>query len=210
MKTIAFLICFTMITLPAVSQEKAQSILDKVATKTSEMGAVKIIFNYSMTNEEAGIDESYQGEILTREDKYRLKISGQEIISNGEKTWTYIPDAQEVQVNDAAAGSNEFNPTSMLQNYKEKYDVAFLQKKTINNRDMAVLKLTPANPDEFEKAHLIVDLVKDEIFRLTIFDGTDNEYTYEVVELLPNIGLSGNEFTFNPEEHPDVDVIDMR
>lgn len=195
---------------PALSQDKAHDILDKVAANTKEMGAVKIIFTYSMTNEEAGINESYRGEILAEGEKYRLRITGQEIISNGENTWTYIPDAQEVQLNDAAEDGNEFNPSELLTNYKENYEASFVEEKTLNNRSMAVLKLIPLSAGDFEKAHLTVDLVKNEIFRLTIFDGTDNQYTYEVEELLPGISLNGDEFTFDKDKHPEVDIIDMR
>jgi len=206
------LIMMTTFVMSATSQnqKKAHKILDKVAERTREMGAVKIIFTYSMENPEQDINESYKGEILTKGSKYRLKISGQEIISNGETVWTFIPDAQEVQVNDAGADANEFNPSVMLSNYREKYEAAFVEDSYINNREMAVIKLKPKNPDEFEKAHLTVDKVKNEIYKLTIFDETGNQFTYEVVEMLPDVGLRGDEFVFDSEKHPDVDIIDMR
>lgn len=213
MRAITLLLIFMTSFVMAASsqnQEKAQNILDKVAENTKKMGAVKIIFSYSMENPEQGINESYKGEILTKGAKYRLKISGQEIISNGETVWTYIPDAEEVQVNEAGEDANEFNPSVMLSNYQEKYTTTFVKDTSVNNREMAVIKLKPQNPEEFEKAHLTIDKVKNEIYKLTIFDETGNQFSYEVVEMLPDVGLRGDEFTFDPEKHPNVSVIDMR
>lgn len=212
MKTvlILFTVWISAIYSPVAGQEQAEEILDKVAQNTKEMGAVKILFTYSMTNEEQGINESYEGELLSKGAKYRLKITGQEVISDGEKVWTYIPDAQEVQLNVADQGSSSFNPTSVFNDYQQKYDVSLLEKKTIKDREMAVLKLVPKNATAFKKAHLIVDLSKYELYSLSVFDEIGNKFTYQVNELLPDVGLQGGEFTFDTEAHPDVDLIDMR
>lgn len=211
MKTLLLLFTFlTIATVPAVSQDKGEKILEEVAENTQNMGAIKILFTYSMTNEEQGINESYKGELLSQGDKYRLKITGQEVYCDGETIWTYIPDAMEVQVNEAGQDAGGFNPTSVLTDYEEKFEVELMEEKTRGNRELAILELTPKQDKQFKKAQIVVDKVKNELRSLTIFDEIGNEFTYKVEELLPNIGLTGNEFKFNEAEHPDVDVIDMR
>ncbi len=211
MKTLLFLFTIlTITTAPAISQNQGEKILDEVAENTRNMGAIKILFTYSMTNEEQGINESYKGELLSQGDKYRLKITGQEVYCDGETIWTYIPDAMEVQVNDAGQDAGGFNPTSVLTDYEEKFEVKLLEEKTRGNRELAILELTPKQDEQFKKAQIVVDKSKDELRSLTIFDEIGNEFTYKVDELLPNIGLKGNEFKFNEAEHPDVDIIDMR
>lgn len=211
MKTLLLLFTFlTIATVPAVSQDKGEKILEEVAENTQNMGAIKILFTYSMTNEEQGINESYKGELLSQGDKYSLKITGQEVYCDGETIWTYIPDAMEVQVNEAGQDAGGFNPTSVLTDYEEKFEVELMEEKTRGNRELAILELTPKQDKQFKKAQIVVDKVKNELRSLTIFDEIGNEFTYKVEELLPNIGLTGNEFKFNEAEHPDVDVIDMR
>lgn len=211
MKTLIFILTLLTFTpTPALSQEKGKEILERVAENTRNMGAVKILFTYSMTNEEQGINESYNGELLSKGDNYRLKITGQEVYSNGETTWTYIPDAMEVQVSAAEQGGGGFNPTSVLTDYEDKFEVKLLEEKTIENREIAILKLTPKKEEQFKKAHIVIDKAKDELVGLTIFDEVGNEFTYKVEELLPNVGLQGDEFTFDESQHPDVDIIDMR
>lgn len=211
MKTLIFILTLLTFTpTPALSQEKGKEILERVAENTRNMGAVKILFTYSMTNEEQGINESYNGELLSKGDNYRLKITGQEVYCNGETTWTYIPDAMEVQVSAAEQGGGGFNPTSVLTDYEDKFEVKLLEEKTKDNREIAILKLTPKKEEQFKKAHIVIDKAKDELVGLTIFDEVGNEFTYKVEELLPNVGLQGDEFTFDESQHPDVDIIDMR
>lgn len=193
-------------------ETKATAILDKVAEQTKAYDAVKIIFSYAMDNDEQNIHESYKGEIISQGNKYRLKVAGQEIISSGEKVWTYIPEAQEVQLNRAAENTNRFNPTQLINNYEKRYETTLLNNITKNNRELAVIKLVPITKEQnrFEKAHLVVDKTKDEIYQLIIFGNTGNKFTYTVEELLPGIELPENAFRFSKKEQPEVDIIDMR
>lgn len=198
--------------LTKAQDTKATTILDKVAEKTKAYDAVKIIFTYAMDNEQQDIHESYKGEIISQGNKYRLKVAGQEIISNDDKVWTYIPDAQEVQINSATENTTRFNPTQLINNYDKRYKTEFLENITKNNRELAVIKLVPKTKEQnrFEKAHLVVDKTKDEIYQLIIFGNTGNTFTYTVEELLPDIELPENAFHFNKAAHPEVDIIDMR
>ncbi|MCF8232134.1 MAG: outer membrane lipoprotein carrier protein LolA [Bacteroidales bacterium] len=194
-------------------QKNGEEILNQVAEKTQSYDAIKIIFKYSMDNEDQEIHESYKGEIISKGDKYHLKVAGQEIINNGKKVWTYIPDAREVQLNKVTENNTRFNPTRLIENYKEKYETRFIKNITEKNREMAVIELIPKNNNDdnaFKKAHLIIDKMRDEIYKLKVFGEMGNVFTYTVEKLIPNIRIPENTFQFNKEDHPEVDVIDMR
>ncbi len=207
---VANLLIFSSL-MSQVQETKAENILDKVASKTTSYNTVKIIFSYSMDNEEQDIHENYRGEIISKGDKYRLKVAGQEIINNGKKVWTYIPDAQEVQLNNVSEENTRFNPTQLIRNYKANYETELIEKTKEQNRKLAVIKLIPKNENEtFKRAHLVVDTTRDEIYKLIIFGDMGNKFTYTVEELLPNISVPEDSFRFSKENHPDVDIIDMR
>ncbi len=163
----------------AQNQEaKAQKIIEKTITQIKSYNTIKIIFDYVMTNEAEGINESFKGEILSQKEKYRLKVAGQEIYCNGAKRWTYMPDAEEVQLNNVSLdgeAEGALNPLQLLDNYAKKFKVT-LQKSQAKHEA----------------------------------DEVGNIFTYKIVELIPNIALKGNEFTFDTKLHPDVEVIDMR
>lgn len=215
MKQIIIILIANLLFLnPLISKaqnERGEEILDQVVEKTASYKTVKIIFSYSMDNEEQNIHENYKGEIISKGDKYHLKVAGQEIINNGKKVWTYIPEAKEVQLNNTSEENTRYNPTQLIENYREKFNAEFLKNITEKNRELAVIKLVPKDANEsFEKAHLIVDKTRDEIYKLLIFGEMGNKFTYKIEELLPNISVSENAFRFNKEKHPEVDVIDMR
>lgn len=200
----------TFILAPAKSQDKAEKILSDLAYNLEQMDAMKIIFTYSMVNEAEDIHESYQGELLSQGEKYRLKITGQEVISDGQSVWTFIPEAEEVQLNEVENSEGGFNPVTIFDDYKSKFTSSYLKEITENNRSMAVIELQPIGEEQFSKAQITVDISKNELYSLSIFDEIGNTYTYQVKELLPNIALNGDEFTFNQEKYPDVEIIDMR
>ncbi|MCF8308993.1 MAG: outer membrane lipoprotein carrier protein LolA [Bacteroidales bacterium] len=216
MKNLIILVFNLALLFPGMAfgqQNSSTEILDQVAKKTQSYDAIKIIFNYSMENEGQDIHENYKGEITSKGKKYRLKVAGQIIINNGEKVWTYIPDAKEVQLNEVTENNTRFNPTQLIKNYKKEYKTRFIENVTEKNRELAVIELIPKNNNEevtFKKAHLFIDKTRDEIYRLKVFGEMRNEFTYTVKELLPNISVQENTFHFNKENHPDVDVIDMR
>lgn len=215
MKNLIILLLNLAILFPALAigqQNSSTEILDQVVEKTQSYNVIKIIFKYAMDNKDQEIHESYKGEIISKGNKYRLKVAGQEIINNGEKIWTYIPDAKEVQLNEVTENNTRFNPTELIKNYKKEYKTRFIENVTEKNRELAVIELVPKDNNEntFKKAHLFIDKTRDEIYRLKVFGEMGNEFTYTVEELLPNISVQENTFHFDKENHPDVDVIDMR
>ncbi|PLW97180.1 MAG: hypothetical protein C0591_07315 [Marinilabiliales bacterium] len=44
----------------------------------------------------------------------------------------------------------------------------------------------------------------------SVYDKSGNVFTYHIINLQPNLDLPDTTFTFNPDDYPDVDVIDMR
>ncbi len=195
----------------AQNQEaKAQKIIEKTITQIKSYNTIKIIFDYVMTNEAEGINESFKGEILSQKEKYRLKVAGQEIYCNGAKRWTYMPDAEEVQLNNVSLdgeAEGALNPLQLLDNYAKKFKVT-LQKSQAKHE--AIVKLMPKEEEMFKKALITINTQKNEPISFSMYDEVGNIFTYKIVELIPNIALKGNEFTFDTKLHPDVEVIDMR
>jgi len=88
----------------------AESILQELSSKTNAYKNIKVSFAYKMSNQSAGIDEVTNGTLLISGDKYNLNIAGQVIISDGKIIWTYIPDSEEVQINEKDEESG-FSPS---------------------------------------------------------------------------------------------------
>ncbi|MCF8302108.1 MAG: outer membrane lipoprotein carrier protein LolA [Bacteroidales bacterium] len=207
---LAALFSFIALSQAQSANKMATTILKEVSEKTKSYNSIKIEFTYRMENEAANISDSFNGVLLAQGDKYRLDIAGQTIISNGETLWTYLKDAREVQVNNAQAGEGSIAPTQLLDTYDKDFKSKLIDETTYKGRQVQVIELKPKEDQPFEKAEITIDKGKKQVLSLSVNDQSNSVYTYQVNSFKPNVNVSEDDFTFNKEKHPDVDVIDMR
>ncbi|MBC8490037.1 MAG: outer membrane lipoprotein carrier protein LolA [Bacteroidetes bacterium] len=190
--------------------KKSKEILDKVIAKTESYKTFKAEFIYKMINTEAGVDESTEGILFVKGDKYRLFIAGQLVICNGETIWTYIEDAEEVQINSVEDSDETITPSNLLTSYNKDYKSKFVRETFQYGTTVYVIDLTPVEGKSYYKIRLIIDKKREQILEITIFDKNESTYSYIINKFTPNIPVDDSEFTFNPADYPDVDVVDMR
>ena len=212
-----FAILLTIALIPAIfaqdaekGDKKSREILDKVSQKTESYKSFKAEFTYKMQNKEAGIDESKDGVLIVSGDKYNLKIAGQEIICDGTTVWTYIEDAEEVQVNSVEDNDETITPNNLFSSYQKDYKSKFVRETFQYGTDVYVIDMTPLEGKNFSKVRIIIDKDKLEILDFTIFDNSGSSYSYVINKFIPNVEVSDSGFTFNPADYPDVEVVDMR
>ncbi|MBN1338571.1 MAG: outer membrane lipoprotein carrier protein LolA [Bacteroidales bacterium] len=193
-----------------IGDKKSNEIIDRVITKTEAYKSFKAEFIHVMKNAEAGIDESNEGELYVMGDKYRLKIAGQLVICNGATSWTYIPDAGEVQINSVEDTDEAITPANLLTSYNKDYKSKFIRESFQYGTTVNIIDLTPAEGKSYYKVRLIIDKGKEQILEITIFDKNGSTYSYIVNKFEPNVDVKESDFTFNPADYPDVDVVDMR
>ncbi len=210
-KVLMLLLLIPLVSFSQSKDKKASEILQEITDKMKSYSSIKLEFTYQMENPEANINEITHGNALVSGDKYRLDIAGQTVISNGVTIWTMIPDAEEVQVNDAEEGDDGFSITKMLTSYNEDYKSKLMPKITsMDGENVYALDLTPFEKKTFGKVHLFVEKTKMEVYAIAIFDQSGSVYTYKIKSFVPDIPVSDSDFTFDEAEYPDFDVIDMR
>jgi outer membrane lipoprotein-sorting protein len=192
-------------------QKKAEKILDEVRDKTESYRSIKIEFRYEMINTGADIHETQDGSLSIKGDKYRLEISGQTVINDGETIWTYIEEANEVQLNTVEEESSDLmNPRKLLSSYTENYKAKYVDERIWMGHNVHVIELKPIEDKTYNYVEIKVDKEKKRLLQITVFDNNDSKFVYTVKEFKPNVLFHNNDFTFNEEDYPDVDVIDMR
>lgn len=194
------------VSLFAQTDKKAQSILKEISTTTKSYKTVRIEFTYKMENTAQKINDSYKGVLVSKGDKYKLTVSGQDVISDGKTVWTYLKDANEVQVNSIGEDEDTFTPTKLLSSYTENYK-AKLIKETPKEQ---IIELTPVQKKNFNKVRVTVDRAKKMLSTLAIYDKNGSVYSYIVNKMDVNQNFYDTMFTFKPADHPGVEVIDMR
>jgi outer membrane lipoprotein carrier protein len=189
---------------------KSNEILERLTKKTESFKTIRAEFVYKMENTEAGVSEQTEGTLLVMGDKYRLNIAGQTVISDGVTIWTYIPDADEVQINSAEESEESISPNKLLSSYTKDYRSKFIKEDFLYGTTVNVVDLTPEEGKSFYKVRLIIDKAKDQLKDVTIFEKNGSTFSYVIRKFETNVDADDHKFTFNKNDFPDVEVIDMR
>ena len=216
MKKLLTLLIIISITVLGFAQDtdkgdkKSREILDRLTAKTEAYGTIKVEFNYKMKNIEADIDEDTEGTLFVKGDKYRLLIAGQLVISDGETIWTYIEDAEEVQINPVEDSEESITPSNLLTSYNDDYKSKYVRETFQYGTTVHIIDLSPNEGKSYSKVGVIIDKEKDQLLEITIYDKNGSTYSYIINSFITNLELADSEFEFNPGDYPDADIVDMR
>ena len=191
---------------------KAKAILDEVSKKTKTYKAMLVNFTYTMENKKENISDSQSGELLLSGKRYRLKIAGQIIYSDGTTMWTYIEEAEEVQINEQEETEGMISPTNIFTIYEKGFKYQFHKEEQVDGKAAQVINLYPEKPKEksFHTIRLYVDKAKKQLFKVKIFGREGDDYIYQIDKLQLNPEITDADFTFDKAAHPKVEVIDLR
>lgn len=194
---------------------QAKSILDKLSNKAKEYTSLTAEFTYSMVNKSDGIDESQNGTLMTKGEKYRFNIAGQTIISDSKLVWTVLEDAEEVQINEVPQDEESedyINPVSVLTLWEKGFKYKYDSKIKKDSKTYDIINLYPENADDvsFHTVKLMIDQAALEVKEVLLKgkDGTD--FTYTLTSFIPNKVIDDEKFTFDKAKHSDFDIIDLR
>ena len=199
----------------AQKDPKAESILEKVSQTTQSFQTIQSDFSYKMDNQSADIHEDNKGTIILKKDKYKLGIStlGLEIFCDGKTVWTYMKDAEEVNIagNDDDA-SQMTNPSKIFTLYKHGFDYKYVGDSVQNGTPVFKIDLIPNSSSSIDYKHILVSIDKNKhLIKKAVMYGKDgNIYTIEVTNLKTNVDAPDSLFVFDPATHPGVHQNDLR
>ncbi len=194
-----------------VVDKKANDILNKLSAKMKTYINYKIEFVYTLENKTEKIKQSKNGTAIIKGDKYSLNVSGQRIISDGKTVWTYIPDADEVQINNVNPNDDDaLNPSKLLSSYDKNYKAKLIKELNQGGVMTQIVDLVPVKGKNYFKVRLSIDKTKMQIISTEIYNKNGSTYMYKVSKFLSNLKIADSEFTFKASDFPGVEVNDMR
>jgi len=169
MKTAFHIITLVLIIIngEAYAQNIGEEYLDRVYTRVSEAPAVQITFSYRLQNSEAGVNQSTEGALYLSGIKYHLELFGTTQLFDGNKTYTIIPDNEEVMISTYNSNNEEgeLDPASLFSFYKEGYRIILKEITTANH---ALIQLFPIDStSEISEIIAQVDLNTDQLVSLS-------------------------------------------
>ncbi len=189
----------------------AKTILSGVSDKYKSYSAIKATFIIKTENSAGQPTDQKSGTLYVKGNKYKLEMSNQEVICNNAIIWTYLKDANEVQVNNYEPDDNTINPSQIFTIYENNFLVGYIEEKNQNGKIYQVIDMTPNDKTKsYFKIRLMIDKTLKVVYSAKVFDKNGNKYTYEIQKFTPNFSVTDGFFTFDTKTHPSVEVVDLR
>lgn len=190
---------------------QARTILDNMSDKIRSIDAYSADISNSLINEADGINDKFEGKIVVQSEKYKLELDEQVVINNGTTVWTYLPDVNEVNIDNYDPEEDEITPSKIYDAYKEGYKYILMGEETKNDAVCSVIDLVPNDKDaQFFKIKLFISKKDNLLKGWTMFEKSGNKYIYEIKNFNSSIAVSNSDFEFDPTKYPGVDIIDLR
>lgn len=190
---------------------KAKEVLDAMSDRYQEIGAFQSGFTYTMENPTQSINEEFKGEITVKDDKFRLKMGGQEIINDGKTVWTYFEEVNEVNIDNYDPSEGDLSPTQIYNAYKRGFKYLYVEDQTEGGQTYHVIDLIPENNNnQFFKIRLFINQDDKTLKRWKIFDKNGTHYTYEITDFNPDAEVDNTVFQFDTTQYSGVEVVDLR
>ena len=193
--------------------QKALAVLDKASEKYEKLSGFKADFVYTLNNDAVGTSAETKGEITAKGKQFRLKMNGQEIISDGSTVWTYQPDTKEVYIDkfDNVVGEN-VNPSNIHNLYRKGFKYLYKEERKVNGKPHHVIELVPEKASEtnYFKIQLVIDKQDLTFSNFTIFEKSGNRYLFDIKNFQPNVNIAEGTFNFKKSQYPGVTEVDMR
>ncbi|NEM98635.1 LolA family protein [Pontibacter burrus] len=196
----------------AQQDPQATKILDAMSAKYKAMKAFKATFAQTMENTSSKGKETVEGDILVSGPKYRLAVSGQEVISDGKVLWTYLKDVNEVTITESDPEAEAMSPGKIFEMYKKGYKYAYAgAEKGADGITYDVIELAPEDRNNpVFKVRLYINQKDKTLKSWKMFRNNGNRYTYTIKNFQANPPLAADTFSFNKAKYKGVSVVDLR
>jgi len=199
MKQFFQLIVFIFFSFSLQAQDKkAKDLLNKVTAIVKGYDNIIIDFKYTLNNTKENINQDSKGNVMMKGNQYVLNFMGVTKIFDGKKTYTIVPEDEEVTISNVnEKDDNVITPTKMLTFFNSGYKYEMDNVQDIKGRKIQYIKLVPLNAKDSRKEILLgIDVQTKHIYNLIETGKKGTRTTLTVNSFKTNQPLSKNQFTF--------------
>ena len=188
----------------AQGPEQAKYLLNQVSVEIKKQKNLRLEFQYVLENKEEQIKQKTEGKVTLAGDQYKLEFLEVIQLFDGKKTYTIVPENEEVTVSIPDEGEAiSVNPSKLLSFYEEGYDYHWDINQRVMGRNIQFVKLIPSEENEDIQYLLLgIDVAKNSIYRLIEIGNNKTTTTLTIINQEENISLPEDYFEFNSSEYP--------
>ena len=185
--------------------EESRLLLDKVSKNLLSKENMNFEFTYKLENNKEKITQEIEGNAQISGEKYKLNFMDIEQIYDGYKTYTIIPENEEINIESGDGNSDlMIKPTNLITFYTSGYGYEWDIKQIVMGRTIQYVKLLPVEVDSDVKYLLLgVDINNLNLFKIIEIGKNGTNTTLKIKNQSYNISLPDNHFNFDPELYKD-------
>lgn len=204
MKNLTFITLFFLMTFTAFGQDKkAKDLLDEVTAKVKGYENIAIDFKYSLQNTKENINQDSKGSVMLKGNLYYLNFMGLTKIFDGKKTYTIVPEDEEITISKVDdKDENAITPSKMLTFFNSGYKYYWDVLQDIKGRKIQYIKLVPISSKDQRKEILLgIDVQTKHIYNLIEVGRNGTKTTLTVNSFKTNQPMSKNQFIFDESKY---------
>ena len=184
--------------------QKAKALLDQVTAKVKSYDNIVIDFKYSLSNSKENINQESKGNVTMKGNMYVLNFMGVTKIFDGKKTYTIVPEDEEITIsNYNEKDENAVTPSKMLTFFNSGYKYTMDILQNVKGRKIQYIKLVPISSKDQRKQILLgIDSQTKHIYNLIETGKNGTKTTLTVNSFKTNQPLSKNQFIFTESKYP--------
>jgi outer membrane lipoprotein-sorting protein len=184
------------------AQNPSAALLDKVSKQMASKENISLEFNYALFNAEAKINQETAGKVYIKGDKYHFEYLGVIQINDTKKTYTIVPDNEEVTIVDNKNAIDEMNPAKILSFYKEGYRFTWDIPQNVGGKKIQYIKLNPIDStSDIASILLGIDTLKNEVFKVIETGKNGTKTTITISQYKSNSTLDPALFIFDEKKY---------
>lgn len=178
--------------------KKAKDLLNQVTAIVKSYDNIVIDFKYSLHNSKENINQDSKGNVTMKGNQYVLNFMGVTKIFDGKKSYTIVPEDEEVTISSVNENDeNAITPSKMLTFFNSGYKCTMDILQDVKGRKIQYVKLVPLNAKDQRKEILLgIDVQTKHIYNLIETGKKGTKTTLTVNSFKTNQPLSKNQFTF--------------
>jgi outer membrane lipoprotein-sorting protein len=184
--------------------KKAKDLLDQVTAKIKTYNNITIDFKYTLNNSKENINKESKGNLVLEGNKYVMNFMGVTKIYDGKKSYTIVPEDEEITVSSInEKDENAITPSKMLTFFNSGYKYYWDIPQDLKGRKIQYIKLVPTNSKDQRKEILLgIDSQTKNIYNVIEMGKNGTKTTLTVNSFKTNQPLSKNQFTFVASKYP--------
>jgi len=198
-KTILGLLMVFFVGFSAQAQDaKAKALLDKVTAKVKSYDNITIDFKYSLNNTKENINQDSKGTVVMKGNQYVLNFMGITKLFDGKKTYTIVPEDEEVTISTLnEKDETAITPSKMLTFFNKGYKCTMDIVQNVSGKKIQYVKLVPTNAKDQRKEILVgIDSKTNNLYNVIEIAKKGTKTTLTVNSFKTNQALPKNQFTF--------------